>query len=202
MKLLAVALNTSTYRLEKKIQSALFFIRTMFPPIVFGLLFFISYNIKASVCTPDWKITGYYSPIETDFTDKKNSRVFVNDIGPMNFNQYFVEEVKLNGWGRTRFGWYLGYYAQKWHKSNTPLDAQGKHLQLGAVAIDRQFLKMGNKIVIPKVNDIVGVSEFVASDVGSAIKKKHIDVYTGEGKLARKVSWKVTGRNQVCITSI
>jgi len=123
-------------------------------------------------------------------------------MGNIPFNQSFVSDVKLNGWGRTRYGWYLGYFGKQWHKSDTPLDAQGKHLQLGAVAIDREFLKMGNKIVIPQVNDIVGVSWFVARDTGSAIKKKHIDVYTGEGKLARAVSWKVTGRKQVCITSI
>jgi len=169
---------------------------------LFSLFFIFSLSTHASVCSPDWKITGYYSPIETDFPVVKNRSVMVQDLGTVNFNQAFVAEVKLNGWGRTRYGWYLGYYGNKWHQSNTPLDAQGKHLQLGAVAIDRNFLKMGNKIVIPQVNDIVGVSWFVARDTGSAIKKKHIDVYTGEGKLARKTSWKVTGRNQVCITSI
>ncbi len=169
---------------------------------LFTLLIIFSFPTQASVCTPDWKITGYYSPIESDFPTIKDKSVVIESLGAVNFNQAFVAEVKLNGWGRTRYGWYLGYYGNKWHQSDTPLDAQGQHLQLGAVAIDRNFLKMGNRIVIPQVNDIVGVSTFVARDTGSAIKKKHIDVYTGEGKLARKTSWKVTGRNQVCITSI
>ncbi len=170
--------------------------------LVFALLALNSLLAIGSVCSENWKITGYYSPIEEEFPHVKNTSVMVKNIGEVQFNQSFISDVKLNGWGRTRYGWYLGYFSKQWHKSDTPLDAQGKHLQLGAVAIDKKFLKMGNKVVIPQVNEIVGVSWFVARDTGSAIKKKHIDVYTGEGKLARAVSWKVTGRKQVCITSI
>ena len=156
----------------------------------------------ASVCSENWKITGYYSPIEADFPFEKNASVMVQKQGRIHFNATFLKEVKLEGWGRTRYGWYLGYFSKKWHKSATPLDARGKNLELGAVAIDRQYLKMGNRISIPQVNDVIGVPWFVASDVGSAIKQKHIDVYTGEGKLAKKTSWQVTGQKQVCITSI
>jgi len=156
----------------------------------------------ASVCSENWKITGYYSPIEADFPYEKNASVMVQKQGRIHFNATFLKEVKLEGWGRTRYGWYLGYFSKKWHRSATPLDARGKNLELGAVAIDRQYLKMGNKISIPQVNDVIGVPWFVASDVGSAIKQKHIDVYTGEGKLAKKTSWQVTGQKQVCITSI
>jgi len=156
----------------------------------------------ASVCSENWKITGYYSPIEADFPYEKNASVMVQKQGRIHFNATFLKEVKLEGWGRTRYGWYLGYFSKKWHRSATPLDARGKNLELGAVAIDRQYLKMGNRISIPQVNDVIGVPWFVASDVGSAIKQKHIDVYTGEGKLAKKTSWQVTGQKQVCITSI
>jgi len=197
MKLLAVicvapTFNTALINIKAKLKSVL----------LFSLLATHAVMAMGSVCSENWKITGYYSPIEADFPQVKNTSVRVKNMGNIPFNQSFVSDVKLNGWGRTRYGWYLGYFGKQWHKSDTPLDAQGKHLQLGAVAIDREFLKMGNKIVIPQVNDIVGVSWFVARDTGSAIKKKHIDVYTGEGKLARAVSWKVTGRKQVCITSI
>ncbi len=197
MKLLAVisvlpTFNNALINIKAKLKIVLLFL----------LLAMHAVMAMGSVCSENWKITGYYSPIEADFPLIKNTRVMVNHVGSIPFNQSFISDVKLNGWGRTRYGWYLGYFGKQWHKSDTPLDAQGKHLQLGAVAIDREFLKMGNRIVIPQVNDIVGVSWFVARDTGSAIKKKHIDVYTGEGKLARAVSWKVTGRKQVCITSI
>jgi len=197
MKLLAVisvlpTFNAALINIKANLKSVL----------LFSLLATHAVMAMGSVCSENWKITGYYSPIEADFPQVKNTSVRVKNMGNIPFNQSFVSDVKLNGWGRTRYGWYLGYFGKQWHKSDTPLDAQGKHLQLGAVAIDREFLKMGNKIVIPQVNDIVGVSWFVARDTGSAIKKKHIDVYTGEGKLARAVSWKVTGRKQVCITSI
>ncbi len=165
-------------------------------------IFFMPFMAQASICSSGWKITGYYSPVESDFSKVIDTSVLVKGLGRRHFNQHFVADVKMNGWGRTRFGWYLGYFGNQWHKSATPLDAQGKHLQLGAVAIDKNLLKMGNKITIPQVNDLLGVAQFVARDTGSAIKNKHIDVYTGEGKLARKVSWQVTGKQQVCIASI
>ena len=166
------------------------------------LLVTLSFSTQGSVCSPDWKITGYYSPIEIEFPQGKNQRILIKEFGHLYFNEAFVKEVKMEGWGRTRFGWYLGYFSNAFHKSKNPLNAKGQHLQLGAVAIDTQYLKMGNKITIPQVNDVIGVNWFVASDTGSAIKKKHIDVYTGEGKMAKATSWQVTGKKQVCITSI
>jgi len=190
MKYFSMVLNKSN---SKSILTALLF------PALF-LLFPIT--AMASVCSENWKITGYYSPIEADFPFEKNASVMVQKQGRIPFNATFLKEVKLEGWGRTRYGWYLGYFSKKWHKSANPLDARGKNLELGAVAIDRQYLKMGNRISIPQVNDVIGVPWFVASDVGSAIKQKHIDVYTGEGKLAKQTSWQVTGHKQVCITSI
>jgi len=197
MKLLAVI------SIIKKLDAPLKDVkRTIKITILFSLMTLHAAITMGSECSENWKITGYYSPIETDFPHDENRRLTIKNFGSLSFNRAFVSDVKLNGWGRTRFGWYLGYFGNQWHRSETPLDAQGKHLQLGAVAIDKQFLKMGNKIVIPQVNEMMGVSWFVARDTGSAIKKKHIDVYTGEGKLARAVSWKVTGRKQVCITSI
>ncbi len=159
-------------------------------------------KLYASVCSPNWKITGYYSPIETEFPQEENLRILIKEFGHLYFNEAFVKEVKMEGWGRTRFGWYLGYFSNAFHKSKNPLNARGQHLQLGAVAIDTQYLKMGNKITIPQVNEVIGVNWFVANDTGSAIKKKHIDVYTGEGKLAKATSWQVTGKKQVCIASI
>ncbi len=171
-----------------------------FIALIFLALF--CFNAHASVCSQDWKITGYYSPIETEFPQGENDRILIKDFGHLYFNETFIKEVTMEGWGRTRFGWYLGYFSNAFHKSQNPLNARGQHLQLGAVAIDTQYLKMGNKITIPQVNEVIGVNWFVANDTGSAIKKKHIDVYTGEGKLAKATSWQVTGKKQVCITSI
>ncbi len=169
---------------------------------VTALFWCTPFTVQASVCSPNWKVTGYYSPIETEFPRGDMSGIKVQNLTRLAFNSAFLKEVKLEGWGRTRYGWYLGYFGQQWHKNATPLDARGKDLTLGAVAIDKRYLKMGHRISIPQVNDIVGVPWFVARDTGSAIKRKHIDVYTGEGLLAKKTSWKVTGNKQVCITTI
>lgn len=162
----------------------------------------LSFQVVAAQCSEDWKVTGYYSPIESEFVKSGDHRIKIKGVGYLYFNEAFIKEVKMEGWGRTRFGWYLGYFSNQFHKSKVPLNAKGHHLQLGAVAIDTDYLKMGNKVSIPQVNDVIGVNWFVASDTGSAIKKKHIDVYTGEGKLAKATSWRVTGKKQVCITSV
>ena len=166
------------------------------------LLLLVSFQVMGSACSDNWKVTGYYSPIEMEFAQGVDRRIKIKDVGYLYFNKAFIKEVKMEGWGRTRFGWYLGYFSNQFHKSKVPLNAKGHHLQLGVVAIDTQYLKMGNKVSIPQVNDVIGVNWFVASDTGSAIKKKHIDVYTGEGKLAKVVTWRVTGKKQVCITSV
>ena len=170
--------------------------------LILCALLFVSFCTQASICSDDWKVTGYYSPVELEFPQGEDSRIQIKDVGHLFFNKAFVKEVKMEGWGRTRFGWYLGYFSNQFHKSNAPLNAKGHQLVLGAVAIDTKYLKMGNKVSIPQVNELVGVDWFVASDTGSAIKKKHIDVYTGEGSSAKRATWKVTGIKQVCITSV
>lgn len=168
-------------------------------PVLFTSI--LTVNSYASTCSDGWKVTGYYSPIEMEFTQGIDERIKIKDVGHLFFNKEFIEEVQMEGWGKTRFGWYLGYFGKQFHKSQVPLDAKGKHLQLGTVAIDRKFLKMGNKISIPQVTHVVGVDWFVARDTGSAIKNKHIDVYTGEGHLAKRATWEVTGKKLVCIAS-
>ncbi len=168
---------------------------------VLPILSLCSCAAMGSVCSTDWKVTGYYSPIESEFPSVRKSRVMVQDLSWVNFNQSFLAEVKLEGWGLTRFGWYLGYYSNKWHKSLTPLDSMGRSLELGTVAIDREYLQIGNTVSIPELNPVLGRTMFVASDTGSAIKRKHIDVYTGEGQLAKIASWKVTGNKRVCVSS-
>ena len=112
-----------------------------------------------------------------------------------------VKAVKMEGWGKTNDGWYLGYYANKWHKSNTPLNAKGLPLEVGNIAVDNQFIAANSLVYISTLKPYFGIDEFSAVDVGSAIKRDHIDIYTGEGKLAKLKTYQVTGRHNICVNS-
>ncbi len=154
-------------------------------------------------CSPDWKVTGFYTPVESDFETDLNRTIQIKsvnaDLFSASFNDTFISAVKMEGWGKTRFGWYLGYYAAQWHKENNALNASGKPLVVGAVAVDNRVINQGEQIKIPAVESVMDIVNFKAEDVGSGIKNRHIDIYTGEGNAARKLSYKVTGRHQVCM---
>src|ERR1041385_7147058 len=48
-------------------------------------------------------------------------------LGNMSFSQEFLEEIRTEGWGITRFGWALGYYGGAWHRSDRgALDASDR----------------------------------------------------------------------------
>jgi 3D (Asp-Asp-Asp) domain-containing protein len=152
-------------------------------------------------CSDDWKITGFYTPKENENLSNTTHRINVHKVGQLSFSSKFIAAVKVEGWGKTRFGWYLGYYANRWHKSSTPLNAKGLPLEIGAVAVDNRVIKPGSRVSIPAIEKHIDRSVFIASDVGSGVKNRHVDVYTGEGNNARLKSYLVTGKHQVCTTA-
>jgi len=72
-------------------------------------------------------------------------------------------------------------------------------LKLGMVAVDPKFVPLSQRIEIPELEAWLTAKQLLASDVGGGVKKKHIDIYTGEGEEAKKLSFKVTGRRTVCL---
>jgi 3D (Asp-Asp-Asp) domain-containing protein len=145
-------------------------------------------------CSEGWRITGYYTPVETDFDPSGTREIEV--LGPdkqsfrENFNPEFLstifsEDVGYGeGWGKTRFGWYLGQYDGAWHKSDAPLDANDRPLEANTVAVDHQVIPRGSLVRIPDLPGGLGELEFISNDVGVSVHGKHIDVYTGEGREA------------------
>ena len=154
---------------------------------------------QASQCSSNWKVTGFYTPLESEFDSKATESIRVEKSQTLLFNSKFIAAVKIEGWGKTRFGWYLGFYNDRWHKSSYALNAVGQPLEIGAIAVDKDFLSFGSRLVIPSVQDQLNISEFIAVDVGSGVRKRHIDIYTGEGQEARRRSYAVTGQHQVCL---
>jgi 3D (Asp-Asp-Asp) domain-containing protein len=149
-------------------------------------------------CSYGWRITGYFTPIETDYNSVETREVEIKNVGKMDFNSDFLRVVFDEdkgfgeGWGKTRFGWYLGNYNGAWHKADNPLDANDTALRKNSVAVDNALIPNDSIVQIPGLPGEFGKVEFIANDVGVTIHGKHIDIYTGEGKEAEREMHRVT----------
>jgi 3D (Asp-Asp-Asp) domain-containing protein len=156
--------------------------------------------VRASdwICSDGWYITGYFTPIESDYSGPMQS-VNIQGVGSDSFPSDFLSEVQIEGWGKTRYGWYIGYYSSAWHKSSAPLDSSGNPLVVGTIAVDPSIIRQGATVKIPTLVSPWGSRIFAATDVGGGIVGKHIDVYCGEGSAARQETFRITSQNnQVC----
>jgi len=161
-------------------------------------------------CSDGWRITGYYTPVETDFTGSDTRQIEVRGVGSESFNTQFLrtifneDEGYGEGWGKTRFGWYLGYYSGRWHKAEAPLDSNDHPLEPDTVAVDPKVIPRGSVVSIPGLPGDLGKLHFKSNDVGVSVHGKHIDVYTGEGREARRRMYQFTyeedfkGLQRVC----
>src|ERR1044072_9880901 len=103
---------------------------------------------RLQTCSEGWYITGYYVPREDELPDT-TEQITVERVGDLSFSQKFLNEIRTEGWGIKRFGWALGYYSNGWHRSDAgALDASGKPLIVGAIAIDRSVIQRGATVQI------------------------------------------------------
>lgn len=155
-----------------------------------------------SGCSDGWYITGYYVPREEELPGDAE-QIDVERVGSLNFSSEFLNHTRTEGWGITRFGWALGYYNNAWHRSDSgPLDASGKPLTDGAIAIDRSLIPSGAQVQISTLPNPWGAKTFRASDIGVGIEGQHIDVFTGTGSAAEQETFRITSENnRVCVTS-
>ena len=130
-------------------------------------------------CNPDWYITGYYTPIESDFSGEFVAITF--DDGTKQFKADFLDKVKKEGWGKTRFGGYVGWYDNSFHLSNTALDVHGNRLLIPSVAVDMILIELNTKLFIPTLPTPWNELVFTASDIGPSITGKHIDGPISDG---------------------
>jgi len=149
-------------------------------------------------CSEGWRITGYFTPVETDYMSEDKTEVDIVGVCKVSFDSEFVRTVfdedlgYGEGWGKTRFGWYLGNYNGHWHKSDAALDANNSPLKPNSVAVDNSLIPKDSTVTIPGLPDEYGKEDFVSNDVGVTVHGKHIDVYTGEGKDAERAMYRVT----------
>lgn len=148
-------------------------------------------------CSDKWTVTGYYVPQETDYSGSFITVIVEGDT--RQFKQDFVDSVKVEGWGKTLSGDYLGWYSNSYHLNDNAVDAHGNILVVGKIAVDTDIVKPNSNLIIPTLpspwNDIV----FHSSDVGGGVNDKHIDVFTGVGASAEQETFRITGNdNTVC----
>ena len=151
-----------------------------------------------SNCSSDWYITGYFTPVESDYFSDFQEITFGDET--MQFKSDFLSVVKTEGWGKTISGEYVGWYDDSFHISDTPLDSHGEPLLVQYVAVDSEMIKQKTYLIIPNLPSPWNEMIFQSSDVGPSITGKHIDVYVGEGKQAEQETFRITStENDVCI---
>ncbi len=153
-------------------------------------------------CTKGWYITGYFTPVEIDYGGSRRT-IFVEGIGSRSYPNAFLDAVKTEGWGRTNEGYYIGPYGSgdRWVKSDYARDSRSQTLKAGVtVAVDKSVINDGTNLRVPTLPGRWNNLTYTASDVGTNIKGKHIDIFTGEGKSAQQQTFEITGRdNIVCL---
>ncbi len=149
-------------------------------------------------CSAGWYVTGYYTPHESDFSGKLIS-INVNG-NQIQVKKQFVNEIKIEGWGKLESGPYLGWYDSMYHLSPVPLDAHDTELSQTSLAADPNEIPQGTLVSIPSLPSPRNQIIFTVNDVGPSIQGKHVDVYTGEGQAAYEETLNITGYdNMVCI---
>jgi len=149
-------------------------------------------------CTSDWYVTGYFLPIESDYSGK-SVEISVDRVKQF-YLVDFLEDVKIEGWGKTNAGNYLGWYHGDFTMSDTYLDAHGNDLVVGMVAVDGMLIEHGTELTIPTLPEPWDVMVFSGLDEGPSIIGKHIDVFTGEGINAENETFRITSsNNKVCM---
>jgi 3D (Asp-Asp-Asp) domain-containing protein len=158
-----------------------------------------SYASHEESCSSKWHVTGYFTPLEVDYPQADKIKINIEKLGESVHATAFLKAVMIEGWGKTKAGWYLGRFSNKWHRSKQPLNAMGKPLDVGSIATDKNIIPTGATLRIPSLPNYLKDQLYVSDDVGSAIKNTHIDIYTGEGRQAEKTTLEITGKDHtVC----
>jgi len=149
-------------------------------------------------CSNGWYVTGYYTPFEEDFAGE--STQIQIDGKEFKFDNEFLKTIKTEGWGKTKSNQYLGWYDSEFHLNNFPTDMHGNELIVSMIAADESVLDQGIQVLVPTLPEHWNDRMLIVSDIGPSIIGKHIDVYTGEGEIARVETERITGiDNTLCV---
>jgi 3D (Asp-Asp-Asp) domain-containing protein len=121
----------------------------------------------------------------------------LGSIGNKEFDENFIKDVQMEGWGKTKDGLYIGFHDGKWSQSPHPLNSNGQPLIKGSAAVDNRIIPNLKQLTIPTLVAPYNNETFTANDIGGAIKGKHIDIFTGEGKAAESETKRITSKDNV-----
>jgi 3D (Asp-Asp-Asp) domain-containing protein len=167
------------------------------------LAFFIVPKGIALECSDGWYVTGYFTPDESNYSGEKVEVAVTNPQGETSnreFYKAFIDVVKVEGFGKTLAGDYLGGDDNEWHSETGDLDRFGEPLKVGiTVAVDPNIVPFGTELSIPSLPKPWSDHNFTATDEG--VDGRHIDVFTGEGSKAEQETFRITGQNHtVCLS--
>jgi peptidoglycan/xylan/chitin deacetylase (PgdA/CDA1 family)/3D (Asp-Asp-Asp) domain-containing protein len=155
-----------------------------------------------SKCSSGWDITGYFTPVESDYSGELKTVLVGDEKVSRTFFKSFLDDVNIEAIGKTLAGDYLTTYdAGKTYSSHSdPLAADGTMLEIGDIATDPSVISTGtDHITISTLAPPWNSYFFAATDTGGLIKGKSIDVYTGEGKAAEQETFRITrSNNELC----
>jgi len=163
----------------------------------------VSDSIAGNSCTSGWYVTGYYTPHESDFSSNLieiQAKDESGNFSTLQVKEDFIDEIKIEGWGKLETGMYLGWYDSLYHLSPDPLDAHDTPLSETSLAADPNVLPQGTVVTIPTLPSPYDQRIYTISDVGPSIIGFHVDAYTGEGQTAYDDTLAITGEdNTVCV---
>ncbi len=145
-------------------------------------------------CTAGWNVTGYYTPVETDYTGTTQS-VTVNGT-LRTFYSSFLTSVQVEGWGQTKVGDYVSYANGLYTAAKAPENSLGDPLKLGDAAVDFAVVQAGTNFTIPTLPSPWNTTKLSADDSGAGIVGHHVDIYTGLGATAEQETFRITESNQ------
>ena len=153
-------------------------------------------------CSEGWYITGYFTPMESDYRGPTQTIQIKPEAQSeeRSFVKSFLDEVYIEGWGKTLRGDYIhpDPSDNKWYSAPIAKDALDDRLVKGkTVAVDTELIEFGIKLNIPSLISPWNSFTYIAMDIGGSIKGKNIDIYTGEGKNAKEETFKITGDDGV-----
>lgn len=143
---------------------------------------------RVSKYKESFKITKYYTPLETECTGNK---ITVSGVPNRTFKSNFISAVKMEGHGQTKDGDCLSYVGNNRYKiQKEPETASGTVPKAGkTIAVDNEIIsRYYNRDKQKWYRGSVAIWGDIgyrrAEDSGGAIIGNHIDVYAGVGKKA------------------
>jgi Transglycosylase SLT domain len=167
---------------------------------------FTDYNNN---CSSGWNIEGYFVPLESDYDGMEYAQtITIHNLDDMNktitstLNSEFLEKVRMEGWGLTKQGDYIGSWDGRFWGPFTPsLPPLGYPLVVGITsATDKSIIPYGEIFTIPTLPSPWNTKIFMSLNSQSDVAGKQVNIYTGFGRSAENNKERIEGiENTVCI---